>query len=1288
MINRYTVPFWPPVTAKEMRSMSIQRLMARVLLVAIVGRMPVIGAGAVERAGDRLLVRGDTYAIAFSAADGSILALSQSGRTGSIFKSGAEGLWHARFQDGTEVNAASFSSDSVERSFKWKADAGTDGLRMTFRGPEVAVAIAVRPRADHADFAAEVSPNEKVVLYFALPGRLYFAADDVERFVFPLGGNHSVGVAFSSAFFGPQDEPVGWHRRTTGPTGHIAVYGGPLDQREYEDPPTTLQVTGEGSKWLSAELAKRVQGASAVVNRPPTREQADLILVDSPNGPYFSACRLGGKGLIWRIGGTVGMLRERLCKRDVFDMVTAVVDRLSASPPDGRGKLGILAPPRYGPTWGWSAAARDWLDRLRGCRAVASGKARLVELLSPREMMDAMQRKEFFAILNPYGEGIPVLEEGGIEPTAKAIRQYVRAGGNWFEVSGYPLYYELHADRYLKIQRNYPDAFADILHLDSRMGSASVYGVQPQKWPPWEGAKNKAAIFVPGRLACGADEQGGYCKRCFGTYVKPQDTWHSPTVRLAVGKPAVHAMQAYCEANDIKRKLKDKMSPELLAKFKRSVVLSYRGSCRDKIAALPSLPVPTLLFFTDYLKGGFDKEYPDHLPPRPSFGTPEEFRAFIRKAHEMGHVVMPYVNPTWWCDHPRGPTFKREGEEPLLRRFDGKLSYESYGAAKNDGYTVCHWHPAVQAANRKTVRQFTKEYPVTVLFQDQNGARSWRYDMNPASPTPYAYFDGLISQVAEDYTKGTPLSTEGGCDRLVNYESQFSGLSFDIVPLNYTRPGLRLMKCAYPPKTWTVFPVALYIAHDKTAMIHHFILRVANREILAWTMGIGFSLNYSAHATSSIAEDEWFKWLDRLQKSVCARYVGEPLRAFEHDRGPTPTVEDDGVLRATYDQVKLIANVGPTRRTENGRDLAPYGFYITGPGLVAANLKSLGRVEFGDNGVSFVAEGAKRKADVWVYARPEQQVCVELPAGMSGDATLTFDQGAVARKSIGEGIVSFRLPHKPGRKRVAPPRPLAGKAPRDWPGERPAIGVLNIAGMGRGAGVAWANALENSRLSKEFGLPVRDITTVEELAAALKAGPRRWFVIVNPYGEGFPTAAPGKWRQMVEGIRQYVNNGGCWWETSGYSLYYAYSPKRDGLQQELVGGGGMGLLGIPVGWGEVDEPPQSLTVPSPGREWLGEDLSARIERCASMVNRGLPRGHRDSGHVTLAAGKKFDFIGGYRLHGWGWFWRIGGFSPNPDVALPVAVAAMEYIYTHPPLPVKAAGKFRVWHVAVAAVDGN
>ncbi len=485
-------------------------------------------------------------------------------------------------------------------------------------------------------------------------------------------------------------------------------------------------------------------------------------------------------------------------------------------------------------------------------------------------MLTALESCEYFAIVNPYGELLPAASDDGLPAAVAAVGKFVRAGGNWFEVGGYPFHGALRPVRWMSFGAPYPPAFADFMHLDTRGGSASLYGVQPMRWPAWAGGKNHAAIFVPGKLGCGGDESGGWCERGFATFVEAGTTWRSPVVRLSVGKPAEKSLRDYCDENQIKRKLDEKMPADVLAKFKQSVLVYYAGNCTEKLAHLDKLPSPALVHFADYLKGGFDKEYPDHLPPHPKFGTPAQLREFFDRCHALGHLVMPYTNPTWWCDHPKGPTFEREGDAPLLRNLDGKPSYERYGNPGNDGWTVCHWHPAVQRANRETVRQFSEDYPVDVLFQDQCGARGWRYDMNPVSPTPFAYTDGLLSQVAEDAAK-KPLSTESGWDRVANHESQLCGMTWGIVPTEGGPSWRRLMKHEYSPRTWDIFPLAQIIAHDKCSFLHHDLGQfVTNRETLAWTLALGYGLSYhiAAPALERDGPREWLRWLDRLQKSV------------------------------------------------------------------------------------------------------------------------------------------------------------------------------------------------------------------------------------------------------------------------------------------------------------------------------------------------------------------------------------------------------------------------------------
>ena len=102
-----------------------------------------------------------------------------------------------------------------------------------------------------------------------------------------------------------------------------------------------------------------------------------------------------------------------------------------------------------------------------------------------------------------------------------------------------------------------------------------------------------------------------------------------------------------------------------------------------------------------------------------------------------------------------------------------------------------------------------------------------------------------------------------------------------------------------------------------------------------------------------------------------------------------------------------------------------------------------------------------------------------------------------------------------------------------------------------------------------------------------------------------------------------------------------------------------------------------------GQTVFGADLSGRLQGLSSTVNRGPLGTADDPGHRTLLAGAREDFLGAYRLDGWSYLWRIGGFWPNPSVALPAAAAIMEYLFTHPSLPFPGGSTKYLWHGKLA-----
>jgi hypothetical protein len=493
--------------------------------------------------------------------------------------------------------------------------------------------------------------------------------------------------------------------------------------------------------------------------------------------------------------------------------------------------------------------------------------------------------------------------------------------------------------------------------------------------------------------------------------------------------------------------------------------------------------------------------------------------------------------------------------------------------------------------------------------------------------------------------------------------------------------------------------------HDKAIFMHHDLGQfVTNDQILSWTLGLGYSLSYRATASAISTQDaprEWLAWLDRLQKSVCARHLGTPLRDFRHDRAPLfaaggdPRREsDDGVIRATYGDVTFLCNLGDVPRTIDPTayslqptadpfTLPPYGFRAGAPGMTAG---------LAPDGTGYVTETRKGKTDVWIYA--PSQASVTIPVPLSGRITVTLDGKATSdsrQATRGDACslqptaysLSLSLPQRGSVKRVPPPSALA---PRDWPGAKPAIGVIDL-----GPGVslalstvtpaAWRAAFEASALAKQHGLAVKTLATYGEVAAALAAGPSSYFALINPYGEVFPSAGPGRWREALDAVRGYVNNGGTWWETGAYSFHRAAYREGDAWKTELVAGAGLGHLRLPIGDGAVDQPAEPLHATEAGKAWLGEALAAKVAQAASSVNRGVPSTSAAPATV-LVAGVDAGFIGGYRLDGWGTLWRVGGFSPDPEVTASVAVAATLHQYTHPPAPLPPSGTRYLYHATL------
>jgi hypothetical protein len=427
-------------------------------------------------------------------------------------------------------------------------------------------------------------------------------------------------------------------------------------------------------------------------------------------------------------------------------------------------------------------------------------------------------------------------------------------------------------------------------------------------------------------------------------------------------------------------------------------------------------------------------------------------------------------------------------------------------------------------------------------------------------------------------------------------------------------------------------------------MIHHDLGQfVTNDEVLSWTLGLGFGLSYrlGAGALDRPEVAAWMGWLAELQEAVAGPATGEPLTAWEILGG------DGGapVFRATYGDITITANTTAEPFETEEHILAPHGFLAQGPGLLAGALQ--------------------RDGDVTWFCRrqaPEGQVLT----------VLAPERTAVAAPDLDGLWVEVVTGPSPGTRRIAIPAELSELPPSEWPrAKRPSrIGVVqlppDISPSWTSIGPAeWLRALEGSVLAARHGLTIEALTP-QQLREAL-APPSEWLAIINPYGEIFPVVPGTSSMQTLGRIREYVEHGGVWWETGGYSFY-------GGAGAERIQGAGLGTLGIELRPGEIDAPPAALASTEAGQEWLSAETLEALAGTPAPANRGASPGGQP--RLDLVASPGGAYVSGYRLEGWGWLWRLGGMHPPREVAVPIVVDVLSHLWTQPwPEPERDARRY-------------
>jgi hypothetical protein len=516
--------------------------------------------------------------------------------------------------------------------------------------------------------------------------------------------------------------------------------------------------------------------------------------------------------------------------------------------------------------------------------------------------------------------------------------------------------------------------FSDFFGLESTAGRMSIYTVSDRVHP--------AVVGVIHDEEAGDDRS--YYAHAFAVRIPDGQRWISPTVRWRIGTTFAEAARAFREDNGIDAlpSLESRLGglyPRIIrAPLLKIDMETMRRPFDDYERLLRELPVPSLLHWVAFGERGFDEDYPDFLPPHPSHGTTRQFADLFLYARALGHLNMPYTNPTWWDDE--SPTVRALPAEMTIhdiavRDDSGAARYETYGS--KGGYAVSPWHPFVRDRADESVTQMTRDVPSDLLFQDQIGARPWMFDTNPSSPSPTAYIDGWLDHTAR-HGGEVLLGTEQGFDALIPNEVAF----FGSVPGEDTEWS----DARWGSGNWSPWPFVPIVAGDKVLLYPHnmganrpgdatFRLNVAFGQMMMYTLRSGPSSVFDPSPGGGLDVDA-FRIVSALQPNVIARYATTPIDDFAWIA--------PRVTRTRFRTAEVIANADSSASFEYaGHVVLPGGFLVlSDDGLLTAGVVDRWNALPLEAGRHVVVEvRSETGISVWKPAGPASNIVVR---GMEG----------------------------------------------------------------------------------------------------------------------------------------------------------------------------------------------------------------------------------------------------------------------------------------------------------------
>ncbi len=608
----------------------------------------------------------------------------------------------------------------------------------------------------------------------------------------------------------------------------------------------------------------------------------------------------------------------------------------------------------------------------------------------------------------------------------------------------------------------YPPAFSDFAGAEVSGNSVYFYRTGTESRP------RSAYLSIDG------GNPPVYKHRYF-YYLESGTNWTAPTYALQVGGDLRKTLLRYKTERNLGKPIQEKCSTNFYQKWSK-MAIAYVVPPFDKMTkSAMALSLPAVLEPGSWMFGGFDRKYPDFLPPNPDLGGEQKFREFIQAAHQSNHFVRPYINFTWWCTgwNPGGgepaPSYVTYGDVALSRDKNDNLIFENYYG--NYGYRSCPEHPVNKLLHQNTRNDLLNDYGVDYLYQDQLGARGFLnpldYNSSMKNPADYAW---AIQQLGVIAAQDCPIGIEMCNDLMLEYAllGNYWALMPNRTDFDWSLAGI------LPPKkpNEEVFPFALFLSTGDTVM-HIPEQNYPNQ--LAWGLLLGSPVTLGPLTVGIEAGPmkNLIKFLQILAKDVGERVRADKLLAFDR-------LTND-VLRSTFENHSVIANFSTSvYEMTDGTLIAPNGFDL----------------QISNDSFRAGCYLASNNQPVWTIFNPENNKIITLgPLGVDvtvGQKTVNIDEKpnhAITNNSVfvanyGSGIID------------------------------------------NGLGAIAANTI----LTEFAPLNPQSVTSLLDFPGVLT----NCRVFVNPHTEYLVVDDTNNWTEGCSIVRDWIEAGGIWVECGGY----------------------------------------------------------------------------------------------------------------------------------------------------------